>query len=346
MGVRAASECQESPRPRPRASPPGEEDALHHVEVLHEHIPLGLGAQVAHGVADAQLDGPLQGGGGGLRGHSASRLCRRLGSREPNASPGCPGSAGLPPRPRVSAGWSPGLHRARQAPAPAPPEPPQPACPGALLSCTGGLDPGSTAEPHAALSRSEAGSGQVTEAGLPPAISSVLPAQLLGRQAGPLRPTRTASGHGLVTPGCVSSVALTAGGQCQLWASGSLLGCPVPAKATQGAGHGSSLCVPCSPSPVTPGPDPHARPRPAGHLTGQRTQGLPQAQPFPGPHPGTTPTPDPCARVDTDGLGHCMSPASPPQRVGTNLLVGGLSRCVYASMTQLLPVARAGLSCH
>ena len=46
---------------------PGEEDALHHIEVLHEHVTLRLGAQVAHGVADAQLDGPLQGRGRGLR---------------------------------------------------------------------------------------------------------------------------------------------------------------------------------------------------------------------------------------------------------------------------------------
>lgn len=48
------------------ANTPGEEDALHHVEVLHQHVPLRLGAQVADGVADAQLDGPLQGRGGGL----------------------------------------------------------------------------------------------------------------------------------------------------------------------------------------------------------------------------------------------------------------------------------------
>lgn len=47
---------------------PGEEDALHHVEVLHEHVPLRLRAEVAHCVPDPQLDGTLQGGRGGLRG--------------------------------------------------------------------------------------------------------------------------------------------------------------------------------------------------------------------------------------------------------------------------------------
>lgn len=38
-------------------SVPGEENALHYVEVLHEHVPLGLGAQISHRVADAKLDG-------------------------------------------------------------------------------------------------------------------------------------------------------------------------------------------------------------------------------------------------------------------------------------------------
>lgn len=47
---------------------PGEEDALHHVEVLHEHVSLRLRAEVAHCVPDPQLDGTLQGGRGGLRG--------------------------------------------------------------------------------------------------------------------------------------------------------------------------------------------------------------------------------------------------------------------------------------
>ena len=45
---------------------PGEEDAFHNVEVLHQHVPLRLGAEVAHRVADTQLDGPLQSRGGGL----------------------------------------------------------------------------------------------------------------------------------------------------------------------------------------------------------------------------------------------------------------------------------------
>lgn len=40
---------------------PGEKDALHHVEVLHQDVSLGFGAQVAHRVADAQLDGTFQG---------------------------------------------------------------------------------------------------------------------------------------------------------------------------------------------------------------------------------------------------------------------------------------------
>lgn len=40
---------------------PGEKDALHHIEVLHQHVSLRLGAQVAHSVTDAQLDGTFQG---------------------------------------------------------------------------------------------------------------------------------------------------------------------------------------------------------------------------------------------------------------------------------------------
>lgn len=40
---------------------PGEEDALHHIEVLHQHVSLGLGAQVSHCITDAQLDGAFQG---------------------------------------------------------------------------------------------------------------------------------------------------------------------------------------------------------------------------------------------------------------------------------------------
>lgn len=34
-------------------SVPGEEDTLHHVEVLHEDIPLWFGAQAPHGVSNA-----------------------------------------------------------------------------------------------------------------------------------------------------------------------------------------------------------------------------------------------------------------------------------------------------
>lgn len=45
---------------------PREEDAFHHIKVLHQHISLRLGAEVANSVSDTQLDGPLQGRGGGL----------------------------------------------------------------------------------------------------------------------------------------------------------------------------------------------------------------------------------------------------------------------------------------
>lgn len=45
---------------------PGEEDAFNHIEVLHEHISLGLGAEVANSISNTQLDGPFQGWGGGL----------------------------------------------------------------------------------------------------------------------------------------------------------------------------------------------------------------------------------------------------------------------------------------
>lgn len=40
---------------------PWEKDALHHVKVLHQHISLRFGAQVAHSVTNAQLDGTFQG---------------------------------------------------------------------------------------------------------------------------------------------------------------------------------------------------------------------------------------------------------------------------------------------
>lgn len=39
---------------------PGQEDALHHGEVLHENISVWLGAQVSHSVADAQLNGSFE----------------------------------------------------------------------------------------------------------------------------------------------------------------------------------------------------------------------------------------------------------------------------------------------
>lgn len=57
---------------------PWEENALHHIEVLHQDISLWLGAQVADCVPDAQLDGPLQGGGSGLverKEHCVSAQC-------------------------------------------------------------------------------------------------------------------------------------------------------------------------------------------------------------------------------------------------------------------------------
>lgn len=47
-------------------SAPGEKNAFHNVEVLHQHISLRLGAEVANSITNAQLDGPLQGRGGGL----------------------------------------------------------------------------------------------------------------------------------------------------------------------------------------------------------------------------------------------------------------------------------------
>lgn len=58
-----------------RRSVPGQEDTLHHREVLHENIPVWLGAQVAHSVADAQLDGSFQGRRGGLtKSHKTTTL--------------------------------------------------------------------------------------------------------------------------------------------------------------------------------------------------------------------------------------------------------------------------------
>lgn len=51
---------------KPSENTPGKEDAFHHVEVLHQHISLRLGAEVANSISNTQLDGPLQGRGGGL----------------------------------------------------------------------------------------------------------------------------------------------------------------------------------------------------------------------------------------------------------------------------------------
>lgn len=51
----------------PDLHPPREEDAFHHVEILHEDISLRLGAEVANSISDAQLDCPFQGRRGGLK---------------------------------------------------------------------------------------------------------------------------------------------------------------------------------------------------------------------------------------------------------------------------------------
>lgn len=52
---------------------PGKEDAFHHIEVLHQHISLRLGAEIANGISNTQLDGPLQGRGGGLEAESREK---------------------------------------------------------------------------------------------------------------------------------------------------------------------------------------------------------------------------------------------------------------------------------
>lgn len=85
LGVR--KEGCDGERATAGANTPGEEDALHHVEVLHQHVPLRLGAQVADGVADAQLDGPLQGGGGGLE-------AERIEASRQRETPSQPGRSG------------------------------------------------------------------------------------------------------------------------------------------------------------------------------------------------------------------------------------------------------------
>lgn len=47
-------------------NPPGKENAFHNIEVLHQHVSLRLGTEVANGITNTQLDGPLQCRGGGL----------------------------------------------------------------------------------------------------------------------------------------------------------------------------------------------------------------------------------------------------------------------------------------
>lgn len=39
---------------------PGKENALYHIEVLHEDVSLWFRAQIANRIADAQLDGAFQ----------------------------------------------------------------------------------------------------------------------------------------------------------------------------------------------------------------------------------------------------------------------------------------------
>lgn len=100
---------------------PGEEDALHDVEVLHEHVTFWLGAQIAHRVADAQLDGPLQGGGCGLQGNPAAS--RPL-------APKVTGKSSSPPGQEV------GAHAQPAAALRHPPPPPGPRAPAKYLSQT------------------------------------------------------------------------------------------------------------------------------------------------------------------------------------------------------------------
>lgn len=52
---------------------PGEEDAFHHIEVLHQHISLRLRAEVANSISNTQLDGPLQSRGGGLEAEKSEK---------------------------------------------------------------------------------------------------------------------------------------------------------------------------------------------------------------------------------------------------------------------------------
>lgn len=61
---------------------PGQKDALHHVEVLHEHISVRLGGEVPHCIANPELNGSLQGRWRGLdpekrEGRRSVRLLRQ-----------------------------------------------------------------------------------------------------------------------------------------------------------------------------------------------------------------------------------------------------------------------------
>lgn len=56
---------------------PWEEDAFDHIEVLHQHISLRLGAEVANSISNSQLDGPFQGRRGGLEVGNSERNNRK-----------------------------------------------------------------------------------------------------------------------------------------------------------------------------------------------------------------------------------------------------------------------------
>uniref|UniRef100_A0A3B3BP11 Uncharacterized protein n=1 Tax=Oryzias melastigma TaxID=30732 RepID=A0A3B3BP11_ORYME len=66
-----------------RGTPPGEEEALHHLEVLQQHVSLRLLRQAAHRVRDAQLDGALHRGRGGLHRRGGGSEEERLNQTEP-----------------------------------------------------------------------------------------------------------------------------------------------------------------------------------------------------------------------------------------------------------------------
>lgn len=67
VGTSAASRCQREEREHP----PGEENTFYYVEILHENISFGFGAQAADRVGNAQLNGTFQGGGGRLKGRAS-----------------------------------------------------------------------------------------------------------------------------------------------------------------------------------------------------------------------------------------------------------------------------------